>query len=232
MEARWRSHGDGLEARDDHVGVFADLEQLFEGLSVLGAIELLQGLRAHACRAVVELGEERSNFVVQRLARLLLALAAPVLHRTVSGRVAALAAVQALYDTSVGEHVPAVLASVPHVVTERSVELCQLPQLLPLVLVLVLLHRHEQLLHHCLGLLQRLIVVCGQQHMEGLFLVVVGSQPSPAVLHGALASKRHLRSRLPLHLLLSDAARPKNEADEVVAGVLVHRDVELELAAN
>lgn len=117
------------------------------------------------------------------------------------------------------------------IIPNRPVERCKLPELLPLVLIQHLIHRSEQLLHHTSCSIQRLLGLCLNKYVEVLVLARIWLEvpllQQLALLDTALPTDDNLRTGLLLHPLLGVATGANNEADKVVAGVLLHGDVEL-----
>lgn len=117
------------------------------------------------------------------------------------------------------------------IIPNRPVERCKLPQLLPLVLIEHFIHGGKQLLHHARSCLQRLGGVGLNEHMKVLVLTGIWLEvpllQQLTLLDAALPSDYNLGPRLLLHPLLRVAAGADDEANEVVARVLLHGDVEL-----
>mmetsp|Transcript_3630 Transcript_3630/g.10954 ORF Transcript_3630/g.10954 Transcript_3630/m.10954 type:complete len:363 (+) Transcript_3630:265-1353(+) len=89
---------------------------------------------------------------------------------------------------------------------QRSVEFRQLPELHALVLVLGIVCRDEELLHHLTGPVKTLLVVTRHHHVEFLVLEVRwGTRPT--LLDATLSPERDLGARLPLHTLLRVSPR-------------------------
>jgi hypothetical protein len=117
------------------------------------------------------------------------------------------------------------------VVPNCSIKRGKLPELLPLVLIEHLIHRGEQLLHHTSSRIQCLLRICLNKHVEvfvlaGIWLQVPLLEQLP-FLDTTLPPDDNLGTSLLLHALLRVATRANDEADKVVAWVLLHGDVEL-----
>eukprot|EP00955_Chlamydomonas_euryale_P008493 90399-Chlamydomonas_euryale.AAC.1 len=114
-------------------------------------------------------------------------------------------------------------------VLERAVDGCELAQLLLLVLVVLLVDRPQQHVDHLCRTLDVVLRVARDEHVQLLVLAVVVRRVAvDALLDAALASDRNLRVGLLLHRLLRIAAWPDDEANEVVAGVLLDGDEDFE----
>eukprot|EP00962_Isochrysis_galbana_P055868 scaffold27683_cov90-Isochrysis_galbana.AAC.1 len=114
--------------------------------------------------------------------------------------------------------------------SQRTIDDGELPHLL-----LLLLHRLVRVgvkhrLDEHLPFLHRRLVRPFDEHVHWLLVLRAEGLPVvpvAAVLDGALAPDDDLAARLPLHPLLSVAARPDDGPEKVVARVLVDRDDEL-----
>mmetsp|Transcript_995 Transcript_995/g.2115 ORF Transcript_995/g.2115 Transcript_995/m.2115 type:complete len:327 (-) Transcript_995:449-1429(-) len=119
----------------------------------------------------------------------------------------------------------------PFLLLQRPVEQGQLPQLILLVNVLLIVDDHEHLRDHLGRRIDGRRIVPGDHHVEGFVLPlgelrrpVLGETTLGPLLDGALPPNGDLAPRLGLHVLLGLAPRPDDETDEVVRGVLIHRN--------
>jgi len=113
-------------------------------------------------------------------------------------------------------------------VLEGAVQSRELPELHPLVLVPCLVDRLQQLLNHVRSIVDILLGVSLNEHVQVLVLAVVVLRiPRCAFLDGALAPDGNLRVCFFLHPLLCVAAWTDDQPDEVVTWVLLLRDENL-----
>lgn len=106
---------------------------------------------------------------------------------------------------------------------------CQLSQLLTLQVVFALLDRHQQLVYHLGSLLQLIVRVGSDEHVQFVLFARIGLTvlSTLARLHRSLATNRNLGTGLSFHLLLCVATWANDETDKVVLGMLLHRNINL-----
>lgn len=104
----------------------------------------------------------------------------------------------------------------------------QLLQLRLLVVVVVIINRDQQFLYNISGLDQALLALRSDQHVHIVFQVFLRlSVCRLAFLHRSPPSDRYFRPCLCLQLLLTAATGPHDEAEEIVRGVLLNRNIKL-----
>ena len=113
----------------------------------------------------------------------------------------------------------------PRIHSKRPVDLRELLELPLLVLVVVLVHGHQELLDHLRRGVHLALGVPRDQHVHGLVVhrVVRLVRVGAAGLRGPAAANRDVGVGLLLHLLLRVPARADDEAEKVVPRVLRDR---------